>query len=158
MSYTFGTYLALNAEYEYADFASGSFNGSSSVAKAQNEEIGYNLKEQHTARIGAELNLDGFAIRAGYNFVTSPFNSDAYKNMLNAAVTSTSTEFQNRLDKEIITAGCGYRGKNFYFDLAYMFQRQDSDFSPFYDTEYVNPSARVENTRQSIVGTVGFKF
>lgn len=158
MSYTFGTYLALNAEYEYADFASGSFNGSSSVAKAQNEEIGYNLKEQHTARVGAELNLDGFAIRAGYNFVTSPFNSDARKNMFNAAVTSTSTEFQNRLDKEIITAGCGYRGKNFYFDLAYMFQRQDSDFSPFYDTEYVNPSARVENTRQSIVGTVGFKF
>ena len=158
MSYTFGTYLAVNAEYEYADFSTGKFSGASSVAKAQNEEIGYNMKEQHTARVGAELNLDGFAIRAGYNFSTSPFCSDAYKNMFNAAVTSTSTEFQNRLEKEVITAGCGYRGKNFYFDVAYMLQRQGSDFSPFYDSEYVNPTARVVNNTQSIVGTIGMRF
>lgn len=158
MSYTFGTLLAINAEYEYADFKNGEFTGASSIAKAQNTEIGYNVKEQHTARIGAELNVDGFALRAGYNYITSPFETSAYKDIYNSPVTMTSTEYHNKFEKNIVTLGCGYRGKSFYFDLAYMFQKQDSDFYPFYDTEWVNPCAKVDNQKHSVIGTLGFRF
>ena len=158
MSYTFGTYLAINAEYEYADYNSGEFNGSSAIPKAQNVELSYNVKEQHTARVGAEFNIDGFALRAGYNYITSPFREGAYKNLYNSPVTMTSTEYQNKHDKQIVTLGCGYRFKRLYFDIAYMLQTQESDFYPFYDTECENPAAKVTNNRHSVMGTIGVKF
>lgn len=158
MSYTFGTYLALNAEYEYADYRTAAFTGRSKVGKAQNEEISYNMKAQHTARIGAELNVDGFAVRLGYNYITAPFASDAYKELANASVIETSTDYMNRFDKNIVTAGLGFRGEHFYFDLAYMMEQQESEFYPFYDYDYPNPGALVSKIDHSVVATLGVRF
>ena len=158
MAYTFGTYVALNAEYEYADYATSMFTDYSNVSKAQNEEINYNMKGQHIARVGAELNIESFALRLGYNYITAPFKTDAYKELLNASVAETSTEYMNRYEKNIMTCGLGYRGKLFYFDLAYMFEMQNADFYPFYDMEYPNPGASVELTNHTAMATLGMRF
>ena len=158
MSYTFGTYLALNAEYEFADYSATQYTSRSYVTKAQNEEIKYNLKNQHIARVGAELNIKGFALRAGYNYSTAPFKSDAYKNLGNANVTDTSTEYMNLYDKHTYTLGCGYHGKTFYFDMAYMQERQNAEFFPFYDMDFVNPGAKVALANHTAVATVGVRF
>ena len=158
MAYTFGTYVALNAEYEYADYTLSKFMYYGNVNKAQNEEIKYNMKAQHTIRVGAELNIDGFAARVGYNYITAPFETDAYKELLNASVTETSTEYMNRYMKDVITCGFGYRGEYLYFDVAYMLEMQKADFYPFYDAEVVNPAAQVGIINHSAVATLGMRF
>lgn len=159
-SYTIGSAVALNAEYEYADYSSAKFGRVGLGGKnAQNEEIKYNLKEQHTVRLGAEFNLNkNFSLRAGYNYSTAPFRKDAYKSMYNMPVTSTSTEYINRFDREAVSLGAGYRGKMFYFDMAYVLQTQEADFYPFADPEYYNPAAEVEFTDHTITATLGIKF
>lgn len=158
MSYTFGNFLAVNAEYEYADASSMSFSNRGDVAAAQNEEILSNLKPQHTLRIGAELSVKKFAFRAGYNYISAPYNKDAFKYMYNAAITETSTEYMNKYDKNIATVGLGYAGKLFYFDLAYMYQVQKSDFYPYHDMDYVSPVATVKTTGHSFLAGVGVRF
>ena len=158
MAYTFGTYVALDAEYEYANYAQSKFYSRSAVCTAQNEEMRRNLKEEHTVRAGAEFNYKGFALRAGYNYSTAPFEADAYKNLGNASVVETSTDYINRFDKHVATLGMGYRGRAVYFDLAYMMDTQKADFFPFYDTEYINPAAGVDFTNHNVVATLGFKF
>ena len=158
MSYTFGTYVALNAEYEYADYTTAAFTGRGQVYKAQNEEIGLNMKAQHTVRVGAELNVDGFAARLGYNYMTAPFVAGAYKEMYNASVAETSTQYMNRFDKNVITSGIGFQGKMFYLDIAYVLEMQKADFYPFYDYEFVNPGAAVTMNNHSLVATLGMRF
>lgn len=158
MAYTIGTYLALNAEYEFVDYATSRFTNHGSVEEAQNEEIKCNMRAQHIARVGAELNVKSFALRAGYNYITSPFKSDAYKELMNASVVETSTEYMNRFAKDIITCGLGYRGEAYYFDLAYMLERQKGEFYPFYDMEYPNPGALVKMTNHTVTATLGVRF
>lgn len=169
MSYTFGNFLAVNAEYEYSDAASTSFTEGNDIDLAQNEEVSYNLKAQHTVRLGAEFSLNklmkgaGFdkvssSVRVGYNFISSPFKNDAYKCMDNAVLVDTSTEFMNKYSKNVYTAGLGMVVKSFYFDLAYMYQTQKSDFYPFYDMDFVNPAAKVKTTGHTIMAGVGIRF
>ena len=158
VSYTFGKFLALNAEYEYDDITATKFTDGYKIDMAQNEEISYNLKALHTIRLGAELSLGKFALRAGYNYITSPFYKDAYKCIDNATIVDTSTEYMNRFGKNVFTFGGGYAGKYLYFDIAYMCQKQNSDFYPFYDVDYINPAATVSTVKQSIMAGIGVRF
>lgn len=158
MAYTFGTYVALNAEYEYADYAKTAFTGRGNVYKAQNEEIELNMQAQHTVRVGAELNVDGFAARLGYNYMTAPFVAGAYKEMYNASVAETSTQYMNRFDKNVITSGIGFQGKMLYLDIAYALEMQKAEFYPFFDYEFVNPGAAVTINNHSLVATLGMRF
>ena len=113
---------------------------------------------QHTVRVGAELNLGSFAARVGYNFATAPFAKDAYKELYNASVAETSTEYMNRFEKNVVTAGLGLRGNMFYLDLAYLMEMQKAEFFPFYDYDIVNPGAAVRMTNHSVVATLGMRF
>ena len=163
MAYTVGTFLALNAEYEFADYTQTEFTDRGQVYKGQNEEIKCNLKAQHIVRVGAELNVKGYALRAGYNYISAPFNKDAYKYLYNSAlyngtVAETSTDYMNHFGKNIVTLGCGYRSQMFYCDIAYKLEMQQSEFYPFSDFEYLNPGASVNSTKHSLIATVGMRF
>lgn len=157
-SYTFGNYLAIDAEYEYADYSSVEYTRNTYGSKAQNHEIERNLKAQHTFRMGAEYKIGDFSIRTGYNHMTAPFEKSAFKNLGNANVTDTSTEYINKFEKNVFALGGGYRYRNFYFDVAYMLQMQKADFYPFYDVDYVNPAADVKLKDHSVMATVGMRF
>ncbi len=157
-SYTFGNFLALNAEYEYSNLTKTSFSDRTDMGVAQNEEIMYNLKLQHTLRAGAEFNIKKVALRAGYNYISAPFNKDACKFMDNAAITDTSTDYMNKYSKNIATLGLGYAAKSFYFDIAYMFQTQKADFYPYYDMEVYNPGASVRSNAHTVVAGIGVRF
>lgn len=158
VSYTFSTILALNAEYEFTDCRSAAYTGRMNIGKLQNEDMDKCLRQQHTARIGAELNFDNFALRAGYSYSTAMFDSESYKNLDNMSIAETSTEYMNLYDKSNVTFGLGYRFKKIYIDLAYMLQKQNADFYPFYDVEYVNPAAKVAFTDHTFALTMGVRF
>lgn len=160
MSYTFGQSVALNAEYEYANAASTRFSNKTGIGRAQNEEIVCNLKSQHTVRLGAEFYIKKCALRAGYNYISSPFLNRAYKNLGNATVTDTSTEYMNNFGKHVGTLGLGYAGKRFYVDIAYMLQSQKSDFYAYSDNYQgnLNPATKVDCLSHSVVAGVGVRF
>lgn len=158
VAYTFGSYLAVNAEYEFTDSRTAAYTDRTAIARSQNPDIDKAMRQQHTARIGAELNFNKFAIRAGYCFSTAMFNSNTYKNIDNMSITDTSTEFLNLYDKNNVTFGCGYRFKKMYIDLAYMLQMQSGEFYPFYDTECINPIADVTFVDQTVALTIGMRF
>jgi len=116
----------ISAEYEITDYSMANM---SSVFYDFNDPFGDNENQIiqqmygvcHTARIGAEMNLSPvFAIRAGYNYTSSPF-----KNNINDG------------SKHYASAGFGFRTKHFYGDFAYALTICKEKYW-MYDARFVN--------------------
>ena len=89
------------------------------------------MKGVSTIRLGAEYKvIPQFALRAGYNYTSAIFNSDAYKDLPYNSI-QTDTDFANTKALSNYTVGLGYRGAMFYADLAYKFSSYKEDFYPF---------------------------
>ena len=107
--------------------------------------------------MGALFNLsDELSLRCGYNYISAPYKEDAAKVMFK--MQDTSTEYMNLRETNIFTLGFGYAGSSFYFDMAYKLAMQKADFYNYYDAEFVNPSAEVDITRQTLLMSLGFRF
>ena len=172
LGHTVGNYLALGLEYEFSDMASCKYyysKGYASDFDPMNRNIKENLKGQHTIKVGIEGKpADGLSVRAGYNFISSPFKQDAY-NHLGYDSSFTETDFTNWKDTHRITIGVGYRYKGGYIDLAYQYQMQKGDFYAYdYDADFSRyslngndgaPTATsISNNRSQVLATLGFKF
>lgn len=157
-AYTFGGFMALNAEYEYVDCSTAKLEYTDGVEiYGLNEDIEMNMKGQHIFRAGALVNLDSnLSLRCGYNYISAPYEKDACK--VNFMIQDTSTEFLNKYETNVYTVGLGYSGDNVYFDMAYKYAKQKADFYNYHDTEYVNPAVNVENERHNLVMTLGCRF
>lgn len=165
-AYTFGNYLALNAEYEYSDYTTAEMEYSDSYFPKNmpvNEEFKSNMRGVSSYKIGAEFKFDkSFSMRCGYNHVTTPFKKGAAKYMLQT--NDTNTEYLNSLETNNYSVGIGYRGTTFYADASFLFTVQDAEFYPFYDTydengiRYSNPGAKVTSTADRLVFTLGMRF
>ena len=75
----------LTAEVEWADYGNAAFNFNQATntddkdyERALNREISSNYESAFIARLGGEVALDIFRIRAGYNFINSPFAGESY--------------------------------------------------------------------------------
>ncbi len=164
LGYTVGNYLALGAEYEYEDYASMKFKypeGGHEMS-FENEIVDANMKGVSTIRVGAEYKpITSFAIRAGYNFSTAAYKSEAFKELPSNSI-NTDTDFSNSKSMNTFTLGIGYRKDIFYADLAYKFDIYKADFYPFYnviDDYVVTPSAtEVTTTRSKVLLTLGVRF
>ena len=157
-AYTFGSFAAIDAEYEYVDCSGTKIKYSDGDdIDALNEDIEANMEGQHIFKVGALFNLDPkFSLRCGYNHITAPYKKDAFKYM--TMCHDTSTEFTNKYSADIITLGTGYQGDIFYFDVAYKLAMQKSEFYNYYDLDYVNPAADVKTDKHSLVMTLGCRF
>lgn len=177
MGTTVGNFLALGAEYEvsrytgaqvrYADDGWGYNSFSSSRDKELDAEIDHFLKPVSTFRVGAEFKLaPGVTGRVGYNYVSAPMKKDAYLNLFTASPSyyySTNTDYVNLGDINRVTAGLGYKGKHFYADLAYQYQRQSGDVYAFHIPQNGSEQNRLEGqkvelNRNNVMLTVGYKF
>ena len=126
----------------------------------ETDEVKYTLKGVHTFRLGAEYKpISAFAFRVGYNYSSTAYKADAYKNIFSNSV-STDTEYSNDKSRNTFTVGIGYRGSLFYADLAYKYDMYKSDFYPFYNNlEGVKMAAtKVSNTRSQVLLTLGCRF
>lgn len=162
LGYTVDQFLALGAEYEYKDYSSMKFKDVDGYADAfghENSTTDY-LKGVHTLRLGLEYKvIPQFAFRAGYNYSTSAFKENAFKDLpLNSI--QTDTDFSNSESLSNYTLGVGYRGKSFYADLAYKYSTYKSDFYPFdmFDGETLQQATKVTDTRSQVLFTLGFRF
>lgn len=181
LGHTIDKYLAIGAEYEYANY---------SKTRQGYEEWGYDywgdwhrtnstrdpdmnalhkqtLKGVHSFKLGFELNLtDNVALRAGYNYYTSMFKDGAALDQTGDSPAfnyQTTTDFMNKGDVNIITAGLGYHGKHFYADAAYKFRKQSGQFYAFDDYYISNPGEGltpidVNLDTHQVFFSLGFKF
>lgn len=175
---TVGNYLAIDAEYEvskytgaqvrYPDYDGWGYESlSSSKDYALAEEIDYFLKPVSTFRIGAEVRLaKNWLGRVGYNFVSAPFEKDAYLNLFTDSPSyyySTNTDYVNLSEIHRATFGLGFRDTHFYADFAYQYQHQTGDVYAFnvpYSGTEINRLHRqkVNLNRNNFMLTLGYKF
>ncbi|MBR1387683.1 MAG: hypothetical protein IJ553_04665 [Alloprevotella sp.] len=184
---TVGTQLALGAEYE-AKFMHSAYVGypndyryswgfsSTTSDPALNNELDIYTGTVHTFKVGAELQMaKGLFLRAGYNYVSSPFKKDAFLNYYPEEGTSlpesataynaVGTDYMNIGGLSRVTGGLGYHGKHFYADAAVQYQMQKADVYPFqvpiddthYRTNAVSPKS-VDLNNYRVVFTLGYKF
>ena len=130
----------VSLDYEYVDNSSMRLketNGEN-FAGSVNEMKTY-LKPTHIVRLGAEYRIDSnWSLRAGYSYQTSQVekcveNADTY-------VVASGSNPAYSYDKSVnnITCGLGYHKGHFYFDVAYMHQKRNSNYHAFSPIEYVD--------------------
>ena len=190
MGSTVGTIFAWGVDYEIANHA-GTKMGypkyddwdyssySNDKDRAMNSYTKNMLRAQHTLKAGVELRpVSPFAIRMGYNFVSSPYKQQVAYDQFEidswAMNYETGTSYMRPDATHIVTFGLGYKFKRFYIDLAYKVRSQKADVYAF-DTSFAeegsdfandNPNfaavtvapANVNLTRQTITCTLGLKF
>lgn len=173
MGYTFGTFAAVGAEYEYMDYSSarmkyndgtsmdGVYEGGQFYPDA-NDFLKASMKGVHNIRLGAEFKLaPEFSFRLGYNYMTASIKNDAAKNIAYNS-TRTDTEYANGKGISNYTLGFGYRGSLFYADMAYVYNTYKEDFYPFNttnaETNNVLSATKVSNNNHRVVFTLGMRF
>lgn len=169
--------LALNVDYTYHMNGSTKLKPSGDFQNINNFLDDY-LKNNSEFRVGGEFRLDKFKLRAGYNFIQTPYDEISLSADLgtgNSASQNFSQAFRGDINR--FSVGAGYDFGGFYLDAAYQFQTQkykyvfgyadyvDYDISddfvyyatlPLYsDYNYV---ADVKDNRGMFLVTAGWQF
>jgi long-subunit fatty acid transport protein len=156
LGYTISRNIAVGAEYEYSDHSSSTLRYDDGVKMEETNAIGEGLKGVHTIRAGAEFKLaPEFSFRLGYNHITASLYKDTFKN-LPVNTIRTDTEFSNIKAVNNYTLGVGYRSKNVYVDMAYLYNSYKEDFYAF-DHIYL-PATKVANSNHKLMFTLGLHF
>ena len=145
---TYDKLVAWDVEYEYSiaqrtrqGYPSASDGWEQSAImdadKAMNSYTRQVMRGIHNVRAGLEVKpVDKLALRAGYNFYSSPMKSGASLDQTldsYALEYSLGTDYTNLSAANIFTFGIGYRGKHFYADMAYKYRHQSGQFYAFDD-------------------------
>lgn len=156
MGYTIGSSVALGLEYEYSNRTKARMEDPDGYELGQTDDIKAMMKAVHTLRAGAEFKLaPEFSFRVGYNHITAPLKSDAFK-FLPVNSMRTDTEFSNPGATNNYTLGFGYRGKNFYADMAYMLNTYNETFYAFDNLDL--PGTKITNNNHKVLLTLGMRF
>lgn len=179
MGTTFSNVLAVDAEYEFANYAKARYKDAGGYdLAAANGAVDKYLKNVHTFRIGMEAKFTPqFSFRAGYNYVTSSIADNSARYVPNLSTnkadyiwfdeTRTDPEYHNLKARNTLTLGLGYRGKFMYADVAYKYDFYKSDFYMFDDYRFSNDgnsivsrnsAAAVNHDRHQLLLTLGVKF
>ena len=151
-SVIFGKYGFLSADYEWIDYSSGSvdFNyGASSNEIAAGNQINTLVQTKYRAnsnlRLGGEIALNIFRIRAGYSISNTPFAEN--QNADGADYSRNS-----------ISGGLGIREGNYFLDLGMIHTKGNQYYQPYSLANQLVPGATIEKSSTNIVVTVGLRF
>ena len=197
LGHTIGKNVALGAVYEYSDYSgldsrtnddgayydiyTDSYYTSSHSDETMNEHTKQTLKGVSTLKLGAEVKVSPeVSLRAGYNYVSSLYNKNGFKNGgldSYGSNYSSATDYVNWGATNRLTLGVGYAVKKFTVDLAYQYSGTKGDFYPFmgFDVDrYYKDSAtnkivsehisggttltKVTDNRHQVLLTLGYRF
>lgn len=156
----------ISADYEYIgtnnirvknDWAGG-------YSFTENEYTTQDIKDylqgQHIIRLGAEYRITpSWSLRAGYSYQTSSTKDDVKEDRVDVNVCGISTAYTYDLSTQYMTAGVGYRHKNFYLDMAYVHKYRQNNYHLFpgiVDLPTVYDEVKDHNNH--ISATIGFRF
>lgn len=167
----------LSMDYEYVGYNNmrvSDADGNEYYAETGDIENYY--QASHIIRLGGEYRVTpSFSLRAGYSYQTSPAtdvakNNDRYiyTSGTNTLGTNPAYTFDN--STQYITAGCGYRYKGFYIDMAYVHKARKSEYRAFssfgefdemmndYKVNNRSNSSTIKDNNNQLVLSVGYKF
>jgi hypothetical protein len=142
LGFVLGSFGIISADVDWVNYASmrmHSNRDNRDHASGVNAVIGETYRNTINARVGGELKLDNYALRAGYQYCQNPYNKD-FINSDNAT--------------NIYSAGFGYRTQGFYIDFAYSLMNLKDSFSLYEDSGIATSTMN----RNSYIMTLGFKF
>ena len=125
--------ILLSADYEIVDYSFSSMHSSQYTFSDENKNIQELYSKTSNIRLGAEINLKPFVIRAGYSKYGSAF---AYKDY----------------SKENYSFGLGINNGGSYLDAAYVLSQGNDEH-----LLHSGPISLV-NTNHSLVFTLGFRY
>ncbi|MDR0971628.1 MAG: hypothetical protein LBM25_04505 [Bacteroidales bacterium] len=134
---------SISADYEYADYSNMKYrlNGSIKTETDINRLLSDMYQAANTLRLGGELKVGPFALRGGFALMQNPYKPDV-----------------NDASAKTITAGVGYRHKNFFLDFAYAYTKGNSNFFEYENPSNDNTKVDLETIRHIGQITLGFKF
>jgi Long-chain fatty acid transport protein len=154
LGFILGNYGIISADVDWVNYADMRIHGSNayrSLFSSINNSIDNSFRNTVNARVGGELKLDKFALRAGYQYYQNPYNKD-FINSDNAT--------------NVYSAGFGYRTRSFFLDFAYSLMTMKNAYS-LYDYQYKDASTSIDIysgtatsniNRNSYILTLRFKF
>jgi len=149
IAFVIGKMGVISAEYEMVDYSQSKLRPTSMDYDFfdANEAIGLDYTVANNFKVGGELRLDPFAIRAGFSHYGSPY----------------SGSFAEDYSTNNITAGFGIREKNFYIDFAYVYTMKNESFD-LYNASIISDMGMTLNAVQTdlnrgcVLITLGTKF
>jgi hypothetical protein len=134
----------ITGDVEFVDHGSAILQSNTAEfdMNADNQEIVNQFNSVINYRVGAEIRLEEFRFRGGYNYMADPYRNSQYDR-----------------SRSILTFGVGYRHKDYFIDLAVVKSYYDQFYSPYEMADVADqPVIQVTNDNTSISATVGFNF
>ena len=129
--------ILLSADYEIVDYTFSRMHSDYYTFEAENTSIEELYAKTANIRLGAEMNVKPFVLRAGYSKYGSAFVNKDYSS-------------------ESFSFGLGINNGGYYFDAAYVLSQGRSEHL-LYGEEYIDPIQLV-NTNHNLVFTLGFRY
>ena len=129
--------ILINGDYEIIDYSSVRMHSDSYRFTDENEIISNLYQKTENIKIGAEMNIKPFILRAGYAKLGSAFANKDFS-------------------RENFSYGLGINNDGYYFDIAYVLS-QGANEHLLYSEEYIAPTSLV-NTNHSLIFTIGFRY
>lgn len=146
ISYVFGKYGAVSADYEGVDYGStrmGEFESQSNAFAGENDRISQDFQYANNYRLGLEIRpITNFALRAGYAFYQNPEKDFGF-------------------DTQFISVGTGFRTKSgFFADLGIQRKlKQEEGFSLYNDVAgNLAPVGLSDYSGWKVLMSLGFRF
>ena len=143
-AYLFGNNGFLGLDVERVNFGGGNFNyedGFENEENAVNADVEATFQSVFNIRLGGEFAFQKLRLRAGYNINGNPYIDEAIEATSNA-----------------ITGGIGFRGDNFFADLAYQRFTSKESYTPYLSFDVPATPGLTESSIQRVLLTLGFKF
>ncbi len=142
-AFFFGKYGFVSADLDYINYQNTNVRSDELDVTPENNDISANLGSVWNYRVGGELRLEQFRLRAGYNRVNNPFN-----NALGAI-------------EENVTFGLGFRNSNYFVDLTTVLATPAQATSQAYSLTNPDndiPVAQISRNTSRLALTFGINF
>lgn len=126
LGFVIGKNFSLGADYTYHMNTDTKFKPSGAFTGSNNFVNDF-VQNSSEVRVGGEYRVDRFKVRAGYNYVSSPFKDIYMNNLVDQNGNSIANQpIKNAFAGDINRAsfGLGYDFGGFYIDAAYQYQTQ----------------------------------
>ena len=131
----------VSAGYEFVDYSSARLDASDYRFFDENEEISRGFQAAHNLRAGAEFRINSLYLRAGGQYLMSPF-----------------TDTRNNAESWIYSGGLGFRSKKLSFDVSYSYSTRTDVVGMYAYQPGVNEVALNEVNGNNLMCTIGVKF
>ncbi len=134
----------ITGDVEFVDHGSAILQSNTAAfdMNGDNQEILNQFSSVINYRLGAEIRLEEFRFRGGYNYMADPYRNGDYDRSRNN-----------------LTFGMGFRHKDYFVDLAVVKTYFNQYYSPYEMPDVADqPVIEVTNDNTSISATFGFNF